>query len=95
VKTRPCDDKALRESARGQTCQVRLPGVCCGDPDKVILAHLPGAGWALKSLNIHAAFCCSDCHLVVDAPEHRQDFLEGMVRTQVIWCEMGLLRGPE
>ena len=29
-----------RKEARGRDCQIRIPGVCSGDPSTVVLCHL-------------------------------------------------------
>ena len=55
----------IRESARGQQCQVRLP--CCNhNPETVILAHIGGGGMAAKQPDSEGAYCCSSCHDVLD-----------------------------
>lgn len=88
----------LRDSARGEQCTVRLPGVCNWDPETTILAHLGGGGMALKKDDMQAAFCCSSCHDEVDRRtcifsaeyaelSHRQ----GVERTQEIWRKNGLI----
>ena len=90
-------DKYTR-SAKGQMCQIRIPNVCNGDPSTTVLAHLNGAGMGTKHLNIHGAYACHACHLVVDgAPSEwplatiRQWHLEGMKRTQEIMVDDGIL----
>ena len=91
--------KTLRDEARGRECQVRIPGVCNRDDNTTVLAHLNGAGLALKSDNRHAAICCSSCHDLVDSrrPSHftndeiRLMFLDGVIRTQLIWIREGLM----
>lgn len=58
-----------RKAARGQPCQIRLPGVCNGNPETTVLAHyrLIGiSGLGLKSPDQIAAFACSNCHDAVD-----------------------------
>ena len=87
-------------SARGQECQVRLEGICNFNPETTVLAHLNGGGAGMKHLDIHGAFCCSDCHDAVDRRTHKDidsDFLklalhEGVVRTQVINFNAGLIK---
>ena len=94
-----------RKSARLQDCQVRIPGVCSHDPETVVLAHLgghlAGAGMSTKGPDIHAAFCCAKCHDVIDGrvPAYgysrealRLMHLEGVIRTQRIWIQDGLLK---
>jgi len=89
----------IRVSAKGEDCQVRVEGVCNFNPETTILAHLGGAGMALKASDIHSSYCCSDCH---DAIDGRVDtpyscdqlvvwFYDGMVRTQLILINKGLL----
>ena len=34
----------LRKAARGRECQVRIPGVCNGNPETSVLAHIRIAG---------------------------------------------------
>jgi hypothetical protein len=57
----------LREHARGQPCRVRLPGVCNGNPETTVLAHIKH-GWygSLKPPDIIAVHACSDCHDCLD-----------------------------
>ena len=88
------------KSAKGQDCQVRIPEVCNFDTETTVFAHLNGAGMGTKHLDIHGAYCCSDCHAVLDghAPckwtKDRLEkwHLEGMVRTQQIMIEQGILK---
>ena len=92
----------LRKSAEGRECQIRIPGVCSGNPETTVLCHLPGGGMGLKQPDLFAAFGCSDCHDVVDGRTaiHRQDWkskvyeyhLEGVIRTQQIWLSEGLIK---
>ena len=91
--------KTLRDEARGRECQVRIPGICNWDSNTTILAHLNGAGLALKADDRHAAICCSSCHDLVDArrpsrftnDEIRLMFLDGVIRTQKLWISEGLM----
>lgn len=90
----------LRQSARGQECQVRLIGICNFNPETTVLAHLGGGGMGMKKNDIHGAFCCSACH---DALDGRAKYLidketlelahrQGVERTQDIWLKMGLIK---
>lgn len=89
----------LRKEARGRPCQIRIPGICNGNPETSVLCHLPGAGMALKSDDRHAAIGCSDCHDCVDSrnmhglpqDERRLHLLEGIIRTQKLWISEGLM----
>jgi len=99
----------LRESARGQPCMIRIPGVCNGDPATTVLCHLPGGGMGKKQPDLLAAFGCSSCHNVVDGREsvnlynetsledHLQlkiYFFDGVIRTQQYWLDNGYLELP-
>jgi len=91
---------ALRKSAKGRQCQVRVIGHCNWNPETVVLAHIGGAGMGMKANDIHGAFCCSSCHDVygMRAPsrftrdEIKLAFLQGVIATQRIWLGEGLLR---
>lgn len=88
----------LTESAKGQECQVRIPGVCNRNPETVVLAHLNGAGMGRKAHDIHGAYACSACHDEIDRRTRRVDtdyaklcHLEGVIRTQLLMLEAGLI----
>jgi hypothetical protein len=90
----------LRESARGQLCFVRLPGVCNCNPETTVLAHLNGAGMGLKKHNMQGSFCCSSCHGALDGQiptDFTKEYLElahrqGVERTQMYWLERGYIQ---
>ena len=55
----------LRKAARGRECQVRIPGVCNGNPETSVLAHirLTGlCGTGTKPPDLIATIACSACH---------------------------------
>lgn len=92
----------LRKAARGRECQVRLPGICNGDPETVVLAHyrLAGlSGMGMKSPDLVASFACSACHDAIDRRAHtdlERDYVrlahaEGVFRTQAILAREGVL----
>ena len=93
-------DKYTR-SAKGQPCQIRIPGFCRPGPENetVVAAHLNGAGMGLKASNIHIAYACSACHDVVDGrtqtdfPRVLLDYyhLQGVIRTQTLMIENKIL----
>jgi len=95
------------ESARGQECQVRIPGICSHDPETVVFAHLNGGGMGMKRASIHGAYCCSSCHDFYDGRVNRLKWLnlhgqtmadihamfyEGVFRTQEIMIKDGVLK---
>lgn len=89
----------LRKSARGQSCFVRLPGVCNYNPETTVLAHLGGAGIGRKHHDLFGAFACCDCHNHLDGRVKsiftrdylKQAHLEAMQRTQQWWIDNGLV----
>lgn len=91
----------LRKSARGEPCRVRLPGVCNGNPDTSVLAHLRLAGITgvgMKAPDLLAAIACSACHDEIDGRTRHLErdfvklcFFEGMARTQDWWIGQGVV----
>ncbi|KZN64039.1 hypothetical protein N473_15720 [Pseudoalteromonas luteoviolacea CPMOR-1] len=96
---------AIRESAKGKECQVRLPGICNHDSSTVVLAHVGGgSGIAQKCDDIHSTYICSACHDVIDGRAGpvllsevtiRLYTLEAMIRTQRIFLKLGLIQVPD
>ena len=98
-KHKPLVSQILRDSARGQECTIRLPGICNHDPATTVLCHLDGGGMGMKHPDIFGAFGCSSCHDEVDrrtrecdAEYARASFFDGMVRTQQHWLDAGILQ---
>ncbi|MDX8383589.1 MAG: nuclease domain-containing protein [Ghiorsea sp.] len=91
----------LRKSAQGQDCTLQIAGVCCGDPETTVLAHLPSnmSGMAKKSPDFCACFACFDCHNAIDGRTRGIEWLadkewymrRAQVRTLKIWIEEGLI----
>ncbi len=88
----------LRRLARGQQCCVRIPGVCNGNPDTTVLAHLNGGGMGMKHNNLIAAWSCSSCHAWLDggyvknSTRQERDYwhYQAIIRTQQELLKMGL-----
>lgn len=96
--------KKLRESARGEDCQLQIHPYCNGNPETVVLCHLPsdGHGIAMKSPDHWAVYGCSACHAVIDSQnpqavrelgweEISRCMMRGLYRTQERLIEKGLL----
>nr|WP_286948282.1 DUF1364 domain-containing protein [Pseudomonas sp. UBA6718] len=89
----------LTKLARDRECQVRIPGVCNGNPETTVLAHyrLPGTcGVGMKPHDLLGAWACSSCHDEIDRRTRRIDadsaslaHLEGVIRTQAILLKEG------
>lgn len=79
---------------------IRLDG-CQTSPENLttVLAHLNGAGLALKSYDCHASFACANCHDVLDGrimSNYENEWLElihlrGVIKTQERWIAKGLM----
>ncbi len=102
IKREPIKSDKIRKSAKGKDCEVRIPGVCNFDPTTTVLAHIArGSGVAQKCDDIHAAYACSACHDVIDGKVKMGDprlirlyAYEGMIRTQKLFIEQGLIEVP-
>jgi hypothetical protein len=94
--------KTLRESAKGQVCLVRIPGVCTHDSETTVLAHLNGGGMGMKQPDIFGCFACNNCHSAIDrrfktdyTPEQLLLFhYHAVHRTQRWWLENGYIEIP-
>ena len=81
----------LRDYARDKGCQVRLPGICNGDPATTVLAHFRMAGicgTGLKPPDLCGSWACANCHDECDRRTRKLDgeyvrlaFAEGVMRT--------------
>lgn len=60
--------KKYLAGSRGQTCTLRIPGVCNNDPETVVPAHIRDRhkGGGTKASDISVANACSSCHAVFD-----------------------------
>ncbi|MFM0608708.1 DUF1364 family protein [Paraburkholderia sediminicola] len=71
----------ITDSARGESCALRLPGVCNRDPETTVWAHwndLPGGkakGKKLARFDHMGAYACYACHMVLDGQAKRPDGL--------------------
>ena len=94
----------LRESARGQPCHLRLPGVCNGDPETTVLAHIRRggtSGMGQKPPDICGVFACSSCHDAMDKRSNMGGYttrkidaaiLEGQQRTLAHWWRNDVIK---
>lgn len=78
----------LRQSARGQACQIRIPGTCNYDPETTVLAHIRRAGIAgigLKPPDVCGVMACSSCHDVIDGRAKPQDGISDQMIMQMVF----------
>lgn len=97
----------ITESARGEMCQIRIPGVCNGNPETTVWAHANGSaagkGIGMKSPDILGAYACSFCHDEYDRRNNRSRlgghtrqaielmFWQGHARSVRILLDKGIL----
>lgn len=91
----------LTKAARGRECQVRIPGVCNGNPETTVLAHYRMAGTCgvgFKPNDLQGAWACAACHDACDGrsktisrAETRQYHAEGVMRTQAVLISEGVV----
>jgi hypothetical protein len=97
-KNKRLKSKKITDSAKGEDCTLRIPGVCNFNPETTIFAHINGAGMALKAHDIHGCYACSDCHRYYDecnmgcGYELDYDMLRAMIETQSILIQKGLIK---
>lgn len=103
-KESPVRSNAIRKSAKGEDCTVRLPG-CPHDPEQTIWSHYRGGaggkGGALKASDVAGAYACTHCDAVYDGQRPRPDgmtkdavdlaWLEGHIRSLVRLRQKNLL----
>lgn len=97
------NEKKITESARGENCTIRIPGVCNFNPETVVFCHISGVrfGHGVGKKTKWGAYGCSSCHDVVDGRQPRPHgmtyeeahaaHLEGVIETLNKLVEKGLL----
>ena len=92
----------LRKLAKGQECMLRLPGICNGNPETTVLAHIRRGfyGMGIKPVDWAGVWCCSSCHDAYDrrsqAGTQRSDLdaemLRALCQQLAKYVEMGVLK---
>lgn len=90
---------SLRDFARGKECTLRLQGVCNGDDESTIHAHLRYFGWAgiaQKPADFLGIHVCSACHAAQEDKSlclvGYEDLLRALGETQLRLFRAGLLK---
>jgi hypothetical protein len=91
-------------AAKGQPCSLRIVGVCNGDPETTVPAHILDrhAGRGIKASDISVADACSSCHAKFDGqagePLSHEDWLfyalRGLQETLENRIERGIIFVP-
>jgi hypothetical protein len=81
--------QAIRDSANGEECHMRLEGVCNGRTDTTVWSHWPGLdgdrGMGMKALDLCGCYTCHACH---DAVDGRTYNTPGHDRTAIVLAWM-------
>lgn len=88
--------KKIRQSAKGENCTLRIPGICNGNPKTVVFCHAPSRykGTATKSDDFWGAYGCSHCHKEIDnayTDEAIYYWMPAIYETQKRLFEKGLI----
>lgn len=87
----------LLSMARGQSCLLRVPGVCCGDRDTVVACHSNwaehGKSGARKADDCYTVHGCRTCHAWLDqgkapAEEKRERWDMAFRWMRAIWWDI-------
>lgn len=95
--------KKITDSAKGEDCTLRIPGICNGNPETTVFAHLPGnKGTGTKNHDIFGVYACNKCHDWIDGRggeseyedwlDRHEQMLRALQETQIKLYQKGLLR---
>ena len=73
---KPVVSKLVRNASRNETCTLMIPGVCCGDPQRVVGCHLRLFTMAGMGQKPHDAFIVDACDRCHAAQEDRSQWSE-------------------
>lgn len=103
LKDERYENKAIRDSAKGEHCQVNS-FMCNHKPETVVWAHSNypehGKGTGLKAHDIFGCYSCSQCHMwldcihsiVCEAKQQKDHFIRAMHRSWLILVRKGVLK---
>ena len=79
----------ITQSARGERCQIRFPGICNHDPETTVFAHYRLAGYCGTGIKppdfMRLKADCAE-------GEIQTAFAEGVMRTLVLLHKKGLIK---
>lgn len=93
--------KKITDSAKGEQCTLRIPGVCNFNPETTVFAHMNGGGMAYKHHDIHGCYGCNCCHDFIDGRggcthddkiNYSHEILRAMIETQSKLLDKGLIK---
>jgi hypothetical protein len=85
---RPIRSSKILRSAKGQPCSANFPGICNGDPETTVFAHLNGhafgKGMGIKAHDVLGFYACSACHAAYDLGHGTKGWLAGDMHKLVL-----------
>jgi hypothetical protein len=93
----------LRKLAKGQPCMLRLSGICNGNPETTVLAHIRRGfyGMGTKPVDWCGVWMCASCHDTYDRRANVAKFSRDWLDAEVLralcqqlakYVEMGVLK---
>ena len=89
--------KKITQSAKGECCSFRIPGVCNHDRSTVVFGHAPSAGKGIgsKTDDFYGAYICTNCHQYADSHsvfEMAHYWMPAIFETQKKLFDKGLIK---
>ena len=82
----------IRQSAKGEVCALRIPGVCNGNTETTVLCHAPYSGrGGMRNHDWWAAYGCSECHALIDGHGYHAYWHNAIHETQMKLIAKGLM----
>ena len=97
-KPKKIRSKKITQSAKGESCAFRIPGVCNHDSETVVFCHAPSPnkGMGTKSDDFWGAYGCSECHKFIDnhvsGGTQKVYFYDAIFETQKRLIEKGIIQ---
>jgi Protein of unknown function (DUF1364) len=90
MDSKPIRSRKVLNSARGQPCSARFPGICCGDNETTVWAHLNGhafgKGMGIKAHDVLGFHACYACHQYYDVGHGTRALLD---QVTLLECVIG------
>ena len=97
-KQKKIRSKKITQSARGESCTLRIPTVCNHNSETVVFAHIAGnKGTGTKNHDLFGVYACSNCHDWIDGRcnyavnDYLEEILRALQETQLKLIEKGII----
>lgn len=90
----PIRSRRLLDSARGQPCEIRIPGICNHDPETTVSCHVhdDSFGMARKADDTSTFHGCSACHAFLDTGAWLGRFTEAEMLRMILRAVLRTIR---